>query len=694
MLLHIFGYKGSINSVKFQIKFDLWSYFFATQYRLCRHIYTFAAPKFVFSLDFHYLCIHNYIIGLMKKLILLFATLVMTLTSAWAEDYPVQIDGVQVTSDNYQNITAAGGFSAVKSGSGTVTYDPSTEVLTLSNAVIEASSYVAIAFTGSKIVLAEGTTNTVTTSANYPALSTTTGTGPLTIEGGGTGTFTSTGSGTFASGLLIRVNGTLTIRNCTASFIGTQNGISTKTLIVDNATVSALGTANGSIRCNALTLQGLDIMQPQGAEFNTTQNGICEAGTTNLVKTEVKIGLPELVPNLRYDVSGDGKVTLQDLTQLAKVLVGRTNVPVTGISLTNSNVNILKGYSKQLSASIVPDNADFQTLAWRSSDYNVARVSPNGTVTGTGVGTCTVTATTIDGSNKSASCNVTVTQPVTSITLSPTSLILYNRETSQLTATILPSNAANPTVEWTSSNKSVATVSSTGVVTSLRAGTCTITCTAKDGSGVSATCPVTVNWQDLSGTIDGHAYVDLALPSGTLWAATNIGASNPEDYGNYYSWGETETKPYYYMSNYFDTTNSGTTFITYNKDGGLTELQTQHDAAYVNWSSNWRMPSKEQLDELTNTQNTTSEWTTLNGVNGRLVTSKLNGNSIFFPVSGYNGSNGFHVGTKGYYWSRTLYVDGNSSGTAWYLDIGSSDFRSTLTFNREHGSSVRAVRNQ
>ena len=622
----------------------------------------------------------------------------MTLTSAWAEDYPVQIDGVQVTSDNYQNITAAGGFSAVKSGSGTVTYDPSTEVLTLSNAVIEASSYVAIAFTGSKIVLAEGTTNTVTTSANYPALSTTTGMGPLTIEGGGTGTFTSTGSGTFASGLLIRVNGTLTIRNCTASFIGTQNGISTKTLIVDNATVSALGTANGSIRCNALTLQGLDILQPQGAEFNTTQNGICEAGTTNLVKTEVKIGLPESVPNLRYDVSGDGKVTLQDLTQLANVLVGRTNVPVTGISLTNSNVNILKGYSKQLSASIVPDNADFQTLTWRSSDYNVARVSPNGTVTGTGVGTCTVTATTIDGSNKSASCNVTVTQPVTSITLSPSSLNIHNSETSQLSATILPSNAANQEVEWSSSDTSVATVSSTGLVRGIRAGTCTITCTAKDGSGVSATCPVTVYWLDMSGTIDGHAYVDLGLPSGTLWAATNVGASTPEDYGNYYAWGATTPNDDWTLgttlSNYFDNT-----FSIYNKDGGLTELQTQHDAAYVNWGSNWRMPSWEQIHELYYSQysTTTIEWTTQNGVNGLRVTSRMNGNSIFLPASGYNDY--FRIGMEGYYWSRTLYTDGDTSREAWYLDINwYSDINQLrycpLNYYRDYGCSVRAVRNQ
>ena len=613
----------------------------------------------------------------------------MTLTSAWAEDYPVQIDGVQVTSDNYQNITAAGGFSAVKSGSGTVTYDPSTEVLTLSNAVIEASSYVAIAFTGSKIVLAEGTTNTVTTSANYPALSTATATGPLTIEGGGTGTFTSTGSGTFASGLIIRANGTLTIRNCTASFIGTQNGISTKTLIVDNATVSALGTANGSIRCNALTLQGLDILQPQGAELNTAQNGICEAGTTNLVKTEVKIGLPELVPNLRYDVSGDGKVTLQDLTQLANVLVGRTNVPVTGISLSNSYVSILKGYSKQLSASIVPYNADFQTLAWRSSDYNVARVSPNGTVTGTGVGTCTVTATTIDGSNKSASCTVTVTQPVTSITLSPATLSLENNTTYQLTATVLPSSAANKNVTWTSSDETMVSVSSTGLVKGLRAGTCTITCTARDGSGVSGTCEVTVYWVDHSGTIDGHDYVDLGLPSGTMWAATNVGASTPEGYGNYYAWGETSTKTDYSSSTYFDPT-----FSIYNNNGGLTELLPEHDAAYVNWGSNWRMPSKEQFVELCNSQYTTTEWTTQNGVNGYKVTSKMNGNSIFLPAAAnYSMTYLGDVGEKGNYWSRTLY-NSSSSEVAYRGAFDTAGIYPSSFNYRRAGFTVRPVRNQ
>ena len=159
-------------------------------------------------------------------------------------------------------------------------------------------------------------------------------------------------------------------------------------------------------------------------------------------------------------------------------------------------------------------------------------------------------------------------------------------------------------------------------------------------------------------------YVDLGLPSGTLWATCNVGASSPEDYGDYFAWGETSAKTSYNSdwSNYFDTNDDGNTFNKYYDNGGLTELKPEDDAAYVNWGPAWRMPSEEQFEELVNSSYTITEWTTQNGVNGRKITSRANGNSIFLPASGYRGvSSLIAAGSDGMVWSRTLITSSSIS---------------------------------
>ena len=136
---------------------------------------------------------------------------------------------------------------------------------------------------------------------------------------------------------------------------------------------------------------------------------------------------------------------------------------------------------------------------------------------------------------------------------------------------------------------------------------------------------------------NGHEYVDLGLPSGLKWATCNVGATAPEEYGDYFAWGETETKATYDLSNYKwcnGTYESMTKYCT-NSEYGIvdnkTTLELSDDAARVNWGGSWRMPTKAEQDELRNTDNCTWEWTTQNGVNGYKVTSKKNGNSIFLP---------------------------------------------------------------
>ena len=158
---------------------------------------------------------------------------------------------------------------------------------------------------------------------------------------------------------------------------------------------------------------------------------------------------------------------------------------------------------------------------------------------------------------------------------------------------------------------------------------------------------------------DDREWVDLGLPSGTLWATCNVGASAPEEYGDYFAWGETEPKDVYDWSTYKWCNGSYTTMTKYctNSSYGAvdnkTELDPEDDAAYVNWGENWRMPTLDQQNELRT--NCTWTWTTQNGVNGRLVTGP-NGITLFLPAAGIRwGSSLYYAGSGGYYWSRTLY---------------------------------------
>ena len=288
---------------------------------------------------------------------------------------------------------------------------------------------------------------------------------------------------------------------------------------------------------------------------------------------------------------------------------------------------------------------------------------------------------------------------VEQILLSETSIALSPDETHRLTATVLPTDADNPAVVWASSNADVATVIN-GLVVAIAPGTCMITCSATDGSGVKAECKVTVK-NDNSGTLDGHDYVDLGLPSGTLWATCNVGASNPEEYGDCFAWGETTTKGTYGLSTYEYCFGSASTMTKYCTDSywgkvdNKTELEPSDDAATANWGADWQMPSYEQFDELFNSSYTATAWTTLNGVK---ITSKSNGNSIFLPPTGYGDGAGLHgAGGDGKYWSRSL--DTDNSSRAYYLYFDFSSFYTTGFYTssvsvstRGFGYSVRPVR--
>lgn len=167
-----------------------------------------------------------------------------------------------------------------------------------------------------------------------------------------------------------------------------------------------------------------------------------------------------------------------------------TPVAVSGVALNKKVATVNVGKKVTVKATVTPANADNKTLVWTSSNTKIATVS-NGVVKGVKAGRAIITAKTTDGSNISATCTVTVKQPVTRISLSKKAT-MYTGKKLTLKAKVNPANASNKALTWKSSNTKIAKVASNGVVTGVKAGTVKITATAKDGSRKSATCTVTV----------------------------------------------------------------------------------------------------------------------------------------------------------------------------------------------------------
>lgn len=216
-------------------------------------------------------------------------------------------------------------------------------------------------------------------------------------------------------------------------------------------------------------------------------------------------------------------------------------------------------------------------------------------------------------------------KPAVSVTLDKENLSLKTGETETLTATVEPADATDVVV-WSSSDEEVAAVED-GVVRALTAGTATVT--AKAGTK-SATCKVTV-----SKLIVLNA-VDLGLS--VLWADRNLGADSPEEYGDYYAWGETQTRSYYDWDQYKWSSGSRKTLTKYNTRSeygavdNLTRLDFADDAAYVATGGKWRIPTKAEFQELLN--GTVQTWKEFDEVNGQMFKSLVSDAFIFIPAGG------------------------------------------------------------
>ena len=270
---------------------------------------------------------------------------------------------------------------------------------------------------------------------------------------------------------------------------------------------------------------------------------------------------------------------------------------------------------------------------------------------------------------------LTALSTVTGLSLDCKDLVIVKGNTAMLQASLTPAGV-NSDIVWLSSDASIVQVSETGMITAVAVGSATVTAVAYDNTSIKATCVVTVL------DANGHAYVDLGLPSGTLWATMNVGASFPADWGGYFAWGEVEEKETYSWSTYKYCDGTGGVMTKYNDADNLTELELSDDAARYHWGGSWRMPLPEQFGELY--RECTCTWTTQNGIYGYLITSKKNANAIFLPVAGNrNDSYDNSYENYGYYWSRE---------SPYSLHFSRSDFFSAFYhIPRNYGMSVRPV---
>ena len=203
----------------------------------------------------------------------------------------------------------------------------------------------------------------------------------------------------------------------------------------------------------------------------------------------------------------------------------------TSIALNKTSASLKATETLTLVATVLPENATDKSVEWSSSDESVAEVDENGVVTAIAVGEATITATTVDGSNLSASCKVTVVPTLAvSIELNQTEASVEEKSDLQLTATILPEHATNKEVAWSSSYKWVATVDNTGLVTIHSAGEVIITATTTDGSNLSATCRINV-YSGIDGVNGDNAIVatigeNIVVKNAKLGSVINVYASN------------------------------------------------------------------------------------------------------------------------------------------------------------------------
>lgn len=376
--------------------------------------------------------------------------------------------------------------------------------------------------------------------------------------------------------------------------------------------------------------------------------------------------------------------TAADGSMCAKCAV-TVNQYATSLTLDQTTMDMTVGDDPiTLIATVLPSEFTDKSLTWTSSNTSVAGVDSNGTVRAVSSGTATITARTLDGSSLSASCKVSVYCLVGSVSLDKTKLKLYEGRSSTLTATILPADATDKRVTWTSIDESVATVDQNGQVTAAGCGATTIIVKTVDG-GYMASCSVEV-------IAKPSQWINLGLS--VLWASVNIGANYPDEYGDYFAWAEIEPKRTYSSSNYKWGTGENDWSMCrmtkyndkYSYSGRIDNCWSMlewDDAAYTKWGSDCHIPNHDQCEELIN--NCTWTWTNNyneTGISGMIVTGKgaYSNQSIFLPAAGAKGVSG-DPGKHAGFWSTSLSRESYDSKKSAYA----------IRSDKEDGPSIRLI---
>ena len=312
-----------------------------------------------------------------------------------------------------------------------------------------------------------------------------------------------------------------------------------------------------------------------------------------------------------------------------------SDVSVTGVRLNSNTLTLTVGETERLIAAVLPESATNQNVTWNSDNIAVATVDAQGTIRAVSAGTAIITVKTADG-GRTATATVTVKVPVTGVTLDEEEFELAIGSTKELIATVLPTNATNQNVVWSSDDESVATVDDDGVVAAVSEGEAIITVRTEDGN-FTATAIVTV----IDNTTDEGVMI-----GNVLWATRNVGAPGtfvryPENKGMLYQWnrrlGWSSTNP------------------MVNSDGGTTwnstaPTSTTWETANDPCPTGWRVPTSTEMESLAGAG---FEWATRNGVDGQLIGTAPN--QIFLPFDGERSTSGSLRGGTfvGTYWSST-----------------------------------------
>ena len=386
---------------------------------------------------------------------------------------------------------------------------------------------------------------------------------------------------------------------------------------------------------------------------NTTNNAISWRSSNETVATVNSVGAVTAVS------AGTATITATTTDGSGKSASCQITVKqyATGLALDRSTATLYTGGTLTLNATVSPSDTSDKRVTWASSDTAVATVNNTGLVNTLKAGTATITATTADGSNKSASCVVTIKKYATGVTLDKTSWTLYTGGTLTLTATVSPSDTSDKRVAWSSSDTAVATVSSSGVVTGVKAGTATITATSVDGSNKSATCAFTV-WTPAASVTIGQVTQAKLKPGDVLTLSADVQPANAHDRS--VTWTSSNSAIAQVQGGVVTAVTRGTATITATTHNGKTatcavtvedrladpatgvQISTETGAAYVNYKAYLQLTatvSPKTAENRVTWKSSNTRYVTVDA-NGRVYGKKVGKATIYATAADGSGVRG------------------------------------------------------